>query len=101
MITPLNPKVLKEIISIVKYSMEPIQLEDEPKPKRIYKTKPKDPEYFKKYYHTKVRCVFECPVCGMSVVGNAGKLAKHTQTKQCRRFEDLIMQLSGMSLSDN
>ena len=101
MIMPLNPKVLKEIISIVKYSMEPIQLEDEPKPKRIYKTKPKDPEYFKKYYHTKVRCVFECPVCGMSVVGNAGKLAKHTQTKQCRRFEDLIMQLSGMSLSDN
>ena len=81
--------------------MEPSQIEYEPKPKRIYKTKPKDPEYFKKYYHTKVRCVFECPICGVSGVGNAGKLAKHTQTKQCRRFEDVIMQLSGMSLSDN
>ena len=101
MILPLNPKVLKEITYIVKYSMEATQIEDEPKPKRIYKTKPKDPEYFKKYYHTKVRCVFECPVCGLSVVGNAGKLAKHTQTKQCRRFEDVITQLSGMSLSDN
>ena len=99
MILPLNPKVLKEIISIVKYSMEPIQLEDEPKPKRIYKTKPKDPEYFKKYYHTKVRCVFECPVCGLSVVGNAGKLAKHTQTNQCKRFEERIMKVSAMALS--
>ena len=53
-----------------------------PKPTPKYKT----PEYYREYYHNKVKHVFECPFCGSSVVGNESKFMRHTNTKKCRQF---------------
>ena len=51
--------------------------------------KPKDPDYFKKYYHQNVKQTFECPYCNAEIVGNFGKLLKHQSTKACQRVQVL------------
>ena len=76
----------------------PWETDETIKTKRIYK--PKDPEYFKKYYHEKVRIVFNCPHCTVEVKGNKGKLAKHMQTQTCQRMQQVIRNFSQLSLSE-
>ena len=57
-----------------------------PVPKKKYL--PKDPEYFKKYYHAKVKSKVECPIC-LSIVGQ-NKIKRHQETKICKRLANVF-----------
>ena len=69
-----------------------------PKP-LIPKTKTK--EYYRDYYHNKVRNVFECPLCLSTVTGNNSKILKHFSTNKCSKAQmnNLIIGFSQMSLN--
>ena len=47
-----------------------------------YDNNPCDPEYFKKYYHDKIKCKITCDICGR-LVGQQ-KIKRHQQTKVCK-----------------
>ena len=49
----------------------------------VYNNKPLDPEYFKKYYNSKLSEKVECPIC-KSMVGKQ-KLVIHQQRKKCKK----------------
>ena len=51
-----------------------------PKPVPKYKTK----DYYREYYHNKVKHIHECPLCGCCVVGNNSKLFRHVSTRKCQ-----------------
>ena len=51
-----------------------------------YDTKPLDPDYFKKYYQSKLKTPFTCPDCGKTIA-NKTNLSKHRNTKKCRNSQ--------------
>ena len=49
-----------------------------------YNSKPLDPQYFKKYYETKLKQPYKCPVCH-KVISSKSNLSKHQQTEKCKK----------------
>ena len=49
-----------------------------------YDKKPLDPQYFKKYYETKLKQSYQCPVC-QKVISSKSNLSKHQQTSKCKK----------------
>ena len=52
--------------------------------------RPPKSDYFKNYYHEKVRKVHVCLFCGSQVIGSDYKIHKHLQTKKCSQVRSLL-----------
>jgi hypothetical protein len=69
----------KEIIKEIKPKGRP-RVENPCQPGR-----PKDPEYFRQYYHDKVKgLIIICPCCGTETV--RASLTNHKKTKACKKI---------------
>ena len=54
-----------------------------------YNNGPTSQTYFKDYYHEKLACKVECPLC-KSVVGQQ-KLKEHQATRKCAKLRNAIL----------
>ena len=65
----------------------------------IYNIKPKDPEYFNKYYNEKNRVPVECPQCACMIPKLT--LPRHMRSNKCKKMaKKIIVNLELLSLSD-
>ena len=65
----------------------------------IYNIKPKDPEYFNKYYNEKNRVPVECPQCACMIPKLT--LPRHMRSNKCKKMaKKIIVNLELFSLSD-
>jgi hypothetical protein len=51
-------------------------------------------EYYREYYHTKVKHEYHCPICHSNIKGNFSKLQKHLNTKKCKQLQIHIDSIS-------
>ena len=61
-------------------------------PDGTYNDKPSDPEYFKKYYHAKLKTPGEyvCEYCEISLFTKRNLIRHNQKSKRCKKFRQVL-----------
>ena len=51
-------------------------------------------EYYREYYHAKVKQEYHCPICRSDIKGNFSKFQKHLNTKKCKLLQTVLESIS-------